>query len=927
MPFVERSTHTLHNQAAANISESHSFEMLQNQNLSQYDNRNPKDARVGGPGTCRTDAQLPLHILFGTQVRSDLPSYFQFEKTKPVCSSQAISTIQSLPCSKFSTTTRLVGQTRSEPSLFPRAHRTAASQVSEAELSPKFTSTSATPDDVFTVRPFISTQNFCFDNQLGSRIPEESQNQVCNLFGRFSFGKPVKIAAGRRHRVHGKDTPFTRLDNQLRKVCIGSDAMPRVSRHYMGHKTQRKVPVGTEVPNATQSTSPTASVSKVVPQTVPNANGETQLCNFRDSERPPSLSYSAILQSTAVGETPISVDLCPSTSSIRDGVVVSGHRNVDADTLELSDVTTFDHRRIGHRMGGSTRRHEYCGNLDRFSKDMACQQKRDVCCLRSYTSEPAATPGCTGTAANRQSDSSLLHKQGGRHKIQETALSNSTTSCCSRQAEHSSDSTLFSGQVQCRSRCSFSAEGLSRMASHEDSNDINFSNVGYAGDRSLRIENSPRSTKVRVTGRHRSESATSQRILSSVALRPSLAVSTTKFDTPSSPTPEPGQRRLYIDCPEVEQGILAGGCSAASATSPLSDSRSTLHSNRHQNRDAPAASARPTPGSMADFGWQDILKDWTDQEQKLFMSSWRGSTINTYRPVWRRWKRWCESHSINFKYPNVQQVAQYLAHLHCDIGLAYRTILVHKSVISTFTHITSSIDLSSNFFIKHILKAISVAREKTAKPPIWNPKDLLQHMTAYDFDENNIFQVSRHVATLLLLASGRRVHDLTLLRIDSNSFVDDESSIVLWPAFGSKTDNHNHRQSGWRLREHPNKKLNLIFWLRQLICITSNCRGNIKHLFITVRGDIKPASRTVIGGWVRSLLKAAGIDATPGSVRSAVASLNFVENFPIDQILATGNWKTIHTFQNYYQRELLNHNDSSVPNNSTSLSNYFDPVD
>lgn len=926
MPTIKRGTHTLHTQTAANISKSYSSEMLQNQNLSQYDHANPNYARVRGTRTCRTDAQLPFHVLSGTQVRSNLPSYFKFEKTKPVRSSQAVSTIQSLPCTKFCATTRLDGQTRSEPSIFPRAYCTAASQVPEAKLSSKFTSTSATPDDVFAVWPLIGTQNVCLDNQLGSRIPEKSQYQVRSLFRRFSFGQPVKIAVGRRHRIHDQDTPFTRLDNQLREVCTGSDTMPRVSRHYMGHKTQRKVPVGTKVPNATQGTSPTASVKQVVPQTVPNTNGETQLCNVRDSERSPSLSNSAILQSTAVGETPVSVDHAATTSSIRAGVVVSSHRKVNADTLELSDVTTIDHRRIRHRMGGSTRRHKYCGHLDRVSEDMACQQKRDVCRLRSYTSEPAATPRCTDTASNRQSNSSLVHKQGGRHKIQEAASSNSTTSCCTRQAEHSSDSTLFSGQVQCRGRCSFSAEGLSRMATHEDSNDEHFSNVGYAGDRPLRVENSPRSTKVRIAGRQRSGSPTSQRVLSSVALRPSLVVSTTKFDSTSSPTPEPIQRRLYIDCPEVEQGVLAGRCSTTSATSPLPNSRSSLHSRRHQNGDASAASARPTLGSMADFGWQDILTDWTDQEQKFFMSSWRGSTINTYRPVWGRWKRWCESHSINFKYPNADQVARYLAHLHCDIGLAYRTILVHKSVISTFTHITSNIDLSSNFFIKHILKAISVAREKSAKPPIWNPKVLLQHLSAYDFDENNIFQVSRHVATLLLLASGRRVHDLTLLRIDSSSLVDEDSSIVLWPAFGSKTDNHNHRQSGWRLKEHPDKKLNLIFWLRQLIDITSNCRGNIKHLFITVRGDIKPASRTVIGGWVRSLLKAAGIDATPGSVRSAVASLNFVENFPIDQILATGNWKTIHTFQNYYQRELLHHNDSNVPNHSTSLSNYFDPV-
>ncbi|CAK1599031.1 unnamed protein product [Parnassius mnemosyne] len=349
---------------------------------------------------------------------------------------------------------------------------------------------------------------------------------------------------------------------------------------------------------------------------------------------------------------------------------------------------------------------------------------------------------------------------------------------------------------------------------------------------------------------------------------------------------------------------------------------SSPHSSRHENRHTPSTDSRLALGGMVDFGWQDMLTEWTDKEQKLLISSWRGSTINTYKPAWNRWKKWCESNSVNYKYPHPEQVARYLAHLHCDIGLAYRTILVHKSVISTFTHLTSKVDLSSNFFIKHMLKAISMARTRPVKPPIWNPKFLMQYISKYNPNENNLYEVSRHTATLLLLASSRRVHDLTLLHIDNNSLIDDQSSIILWPAFGSKTDSINHRQSGWRLKEHPDKNLNIIFWIRQLLKISKNRRKAINHLFITARGDAKPASRTVIAGWVKSLLREAGIEATPGSVRSAVSSLNWLENFSLDKILETGNWKTVHTFQNYYKKELK----EIDINNSVSLSNYFDAI-
>ncbi|CAH2267229.1 jg14700 [Pararge aegeria aegeria] len=150
----------------------------------------------------------------------------------------------------------------------------------------------------------------------------------------------------------------------------------------------------------------------------------------------------------------------------------------------------------------------------------------------------------------------------------------------------------------------------------------------------------------------------------------------------------------------------------------------------------------------------------------------------------------------------------------------------------------------------------------------------------------------------------------------------------MWPCFGSKTDDANNRQSGWKLKAHPNKNLDCVFWTRQLIGTSQDRRksGMLSELFITARGDPKPASRTLISGWIKSVLKDAGVDATPGSVRSAVASLNWLEKFPIDQILQTGNWRQEHTFRTYYQRELANQSRNNDFTTSVSLSNFFEPV-
>ncbi|KAF9408863.1 hypothetical protein HW555_011578, partial [Spodoptera exigua] len=59
-------------------------------------------------------------------------------------------------------------------------------------------------------------------------------------------------------------------------------------------------------------------------------------------------------------------------------------------------------------------------------------------------------------------------------------------------------------------------------------------------------------------------------------------------------------------------------------------------------------------------------------------------------------------------------------------------------------------------------------------------------------------------------------------------------------------------------------------------------------------------------GWVRSAFKLAKIDASPGSIRSAVASRRWLDNRPVQEILDRGNWKCLETFSKHYCKEISN---------------------
>ncbi|KAI8442411.1 hypothetical protein MSG28_005925 [Choristoneura fumiferana] len=171
------------------------------------------------------------------------------------------------------------------------------------------------------------------------------------------------------------------------------------------------------------------------------------------------------------------------------------------------------------------------------------------------------------------------------------------------------------------------------------------------------------------------------------------------------------------------------------------------------------------------------------------------------------------------------------------------------------------IDLTTGRAPPQIIKAISLTRPQEKKVGIWDTKllfDWLRDTPSTD----RLFDVSRRTAIVLLLASGRRVHDLTLLDIAEDSFFENrDNELELWPRFGSKTDSGKSRQSG-----------KLTFHMQ--LC---NCLGKYTH---QARLECRCGRR---------LPKTAGLAPSPGpGSRSKAASCPghvFTVNVEIEKII------------------------------------------
>nr|CAH7736507.1 unnamed protein product [Callosobruchus chinensis] len=183
-----------------------------------------------------------------------------------------------------------------------------------------------------------------------------------------------------------------------------------------------------------------------------------------------------------------------------------------------------------------------------------------------------------------------------------------------------------------------------------------------------------------------------------------------------------------------------------------------------------------------------------------------------------------------------------------------------------------------------------------SKPPqnkkyIWDVDTLIDWLGKEKIDEKSMFQVSRWVALILLLASGRRIHDFTLLDISEQNCVISEKAITFWPLFGSKPDKFSHRQSGWKLLSNSERSIDAVYWINCLIRVSRRRKGSLEHssLFITKRGKIGKASRSITAGWVRTAFLEAGI------VNNDIF---------IDFILRNGNWTNNANLFRYYYREI-----------------------
>lgn len=895
---------------------------ISNANIQRDDKYYPETRSRESNTECGEQPKLPLYSVFKAKKRRKQSTNFQSESIERVHRHESFQDNKHVPNSKFSTAERLVMQNRPVTGLLPSANCEITQMLSPASLQQQ-----TVRNEMPTLRSQYSTKDFRNTVELDGPNYQKSGYQGHCLPRRFLDRKSRFDSFEQSHENSDKNPPQVRLAAKLAEIDNCTTKIVRVSRSDV-------------VPLAESHGSPREEVSennfgsikfnfekKRIKKRVRKSVGPTEFCKFRRAERQTELQKSP--------ETTNHLSRKPTSEVLSSKLLGDKGLEMVERQLPKSSVTSCpvprslsDDRCIKHRLGGNSRRPLHIGCLDCRRTETSLQRERNVGHPKMLTRTMSNPEIQLNFNTNGQQNRDCIFTQRRWYEI-----FNLDGSCVPSIPSygHLPDSfhnSSYTRHLQHRSRRPLKATSTTRMAFTSGSDSEYISKMGYPCDRPICIKKCSCCPNLWNIRQKRQGRCNIQCAGKAMELPSSVGLPTT-FPYPKSISAHESSIGSIPACSTaVGARILEGRPSEPRHCSPIHSEKSRTSSPRRHNSPSTTESQRNNSGGMEMWGWTETLSAWSNAQKDLLKSSWRPSTLNTYKPAWNRWTRWAQTNGVEITNPSGGDLARYLADLFNIEGLSYSTILVHKSVISTFCNPESANSLSSHFLVKQVLKAISLKKPKEPKPPIWDINLVANHLTKRRPD-CNLYDTARHTATLLLLCSGRRVHDLTLLQCDPNHLITvSEDEIIFWPSFGSKTDTFSHRQSGWRLiRNKICRALDPIFWVNRLISLSSERRLLTKcnKLFIRITGPAEAASRTVIGGWVKSVLKDAGISATPGSVRAAVASKNWTENFQIDEILARGNWRSSNTFKKYYRREVLTHTPSDI--RDCEIQNLFSPVD
>ena len=287
----------------------------------------------------------------------------------------------------------------------------------------------------------------------------------------------------------------------------------------------------------------------------------------------------------------------------------------------------------------------------------------------------------------------------------------------------------------------------------------------------------------------------------------------------------------------------------------------------------------------------------------LISSCWRGSTAKRYDAIWRAFKDYLRSRRLLLSSVTINVVLDYLSSLFTR-GLAYRTIHLHRSVLSATLPAIDGLPVGQHDLVCRLVKGVFQRRPPTRRLyQSWDVGAVFAVFAEWNLPLD-FSQIQRKAAFLLAVASARRPSELASLRCSAAFMIIGGDRVRFLPSRLSKTDRSQHLGPPIVVRRLPPEDSAScpVSALEQLLQRRRELGIAHDFIFCDFHAPYSPISTTAFSDRLRWALRRAGISAPPGSTRSVSVSDAFARGVDIQTVLHAGDWSRAQTFYRHYLR-------------------------
>ena len=315
---------------------------------------------------------------------------------------------------------------------------------------------------------------------------------------------------------------------------------------------------------------------------------------------------------------------------------------------------------------------------------------------------------------------------------------------------------------------------------------------------------------------------------------------------------------------------------------------------------------RSSPSSSSSSRLEDFRRlhglSVSDAAFSLIGASWRQSSSSRYDAVWACFKDFLHARGVPLSSVDLDVVADYLASLF-SAGKAYRTITLHRSVLSSMFPPVGGFSLGTHPVLSRLVRGVFQQRPPSRRLfPSWDVASVFAVFSSMT-PPLDFISLQRRCAFLLAMATSRRPSELAALRCDAAFMILSADQVRFLPSRLSKTDRQRHLGPPIVVRRLPPPDSSCPVASLEGLLRSRDAMG-IRHacVFSSSAPPHDPISVSSFSGLLRWVFQRAGISAPPGSTRAISVSDAVARGVSVEEALRAGDWSGAGTFYRHYLR-------------------------